>query len=228
MMRSKVEETVFKMLGHAERKRILGIISSSPEGVNYSGILTDSGLATNKLNYHLKVMEAFIAKDDDRLYHLSPLGVRAVRVLDYLRENLDEETVSQVMFQDSDRSEYIRRNLNGFFKVITALFLLGPVAAAYIYLSRPGELPSWALAMIFTVCGGAVILLNRVRVSSPPYMLGFVDWLDWRFFNGNGVEDFKGKKVFVMAVMGVIVGGLLGKMGLGLIVGLFLGAAMEL
>ena len=59
-------------------------------------------------------------------------------------------------------------------------------------------------------------------------MLGFVDWLDWKFFNGNGIEDFRGRKVFVMAIMGMISGALFGKMILGLIIGSFLGAAMEL
>ncbi|MFA9437877.1 MAG: hypothetical protein ACEROO_12325 [Candidatus Bathyarchaeota archaeon] len=51
------------------------------------------------------------------------------------------------------------------------------------------------------------------------YMLGFVDWLDWKFFNGNGVEDFRGRKR---------ARALFGKMILGLIIGSFLGAAMEL
>ncbi|MCW4049895.1 MAG: hypothetical protein NWE89_09190 [Candidatus Bathyarchaeota archaeon] len=227
MMRSKIEEAVFKMLGHGERKRILRIISSAPEGVNYSGILSESGLATNKLNYQLKVMEGFIVKEEG-VYRLSPLGLKAVGVLDYLRENLDEEAVGQVVFQDNERSEYIRRNLNGFFKFIAAVFLIGPVVAAYIYFSQPGQMPPWAIGLIFTVCGGTAYLFNRLRVSSPPYMLGFVDWLDWKFFDGNGVKDFRGKKVFVMAVMGLIIGALFGKTGLGLIVGSFLGAAMEL
>ena len=59
-------------------------------------------------------------------------------------------------------------------------------------------------------------------------MLGFVDWLDYMFFNGNGVVDFNGQKVFVMAVMGLIVGVMFRELGLGLIIGLFLGTAMEL
>jgi hypothetical protein len=52
--------------------------------------------------------------------------------------------------------------------------------------------------------------------------------LDWKFFNGNGVVDFKGQKVFVMAVLGLIVGVLFGEGVLGLIIGSFLGSAMEL
>ena len=59
-------------------------------------------------------------------------------------------------------------------------------------------------------------------------MISFVNWLDWKFFNGNGVVDFKGQKVFVMAVLGLVVGALFGEGVLGLIIGSFLGTAMEL
>ena len=52
--------------------------------------------------------------------------------------------------------------------------------------------------------------------------------LFFRISARNGVEDFRGRKVFVMAIMGMIIGALFGKMILGLIIGSFLGAAMEL
>ena len=67
----------------------------------------------------------------------------------------------------------------------------------------------------------------RARKSSPKYLLSFVDWLEWKFFNGKGAGNFRGKKMFVLTVLGFILGALLGKTGLGLIIGLFLGAAME-
>lgn len=225
MMMGKVEEAVFKMLAHGERKNILRIISES-EGVSYSGILAESGLATNKLNYQLKEMEGFIVKGD-RVYTLSPLGEKAIGVLDYMRENIDAESVGQAVFEDNDRSEYVKRSLDGFFRVVMALMLVGPIAGTYFYFAEPG-FPGWALWVIYGACGGVMYLFNRLRLSSPVYMLGFVDWLDWKFFNGNGVDDFRGRKVFVMAVLGLLLGMFFDEGILGLIVGSFLGAAMEL
>ena len=87
---------------------------------------------------------------------------------------------------------------------------------------------AWTVWVIFAACGLMIYLFNRLRVNSPVYVLGFVDRFDWKFFNGKGVEDFRGKKVFVMVVVGILLGALVGKMALGLIVGSFLGAAMEL
>ena len=227
MMLGKVEEAIFKMLGHGERKRILRIISDSPEGISYSGILAESGLATNKLNYQLREMEGFLVKGDG-VYRLSPLGIKSVGVLDYMRENIDAASVGQVVFDDNDRSEYIRSSIDGFFRVIMGIFLIGPLIGTYFYFMEPGGMPAWTVWLIIVGSGVMAFLFNRLRVSSPVYMLGFVDWLDWKFFNGKGVEDFRGRKVFVMAIMGMIIGALFGKMILGLIIGSFLGAAMEL
>jgi hypothetical protein len=172
-------------------------------------------------------MEGFISKDEG-VYRLSALGIKAVGVLDYMNENIDVESVDSELFKVDERSKYVKKSVDGFFKVIMGIFLIGPLVGTYIYLSQPGELPVWALGMISVTCSGFILLFNRARLTSPAYMLGFVDWLDWKFFNGNGVIDFKGQKVFVMAVMGFIIGALFGKMILGLIIGSFLGTAMEL
>jgi hypothetical protein len=72
-----------------------------------------------------------------------------------------------------------------------------------------------------------VYAFDQARRSSPKYMLGLVDWLDWKFFNGDGEDMFRGRKTFVLTALGLILGALLGKAGLGLILRLFLGAAME-
>jgi hypothetical protein len=73
-----------------------------------------------------------------------------------------------------------------------------------------------------------VYAFEHARRSSPKYMLGLVDWLDWKFFNGDSGDRFRGRKTFVLTTLGLILGALLGKAGLGLILGLFLGAAMEI
>ena len=227
MKRNKIEEAIFKMLGHSERKRILKIIAESPDGIHYSGILAESGLATNKLNYQLKEMDGFIVKDEG-VYRLSSLGEKAVGVLEYMSENIDVESVDSELIKVDERSKYVEKSVDGFFKVVMGAFLIGPLVGGYIFFSQPGGLPAWALWMLIVLCGGFVFLFNRVRLTSPAYMISFVDWLDWKFFNGNGVVDFKGQKVFVMAVLGLIVGALFGEGILGLIIGSFLGTAMEL
>jgi len=229
MQRNKAENAIIKVLGHNERKEILRILETSPDGEKYSNILGETGLTTSKLNYQLKEMEGFIKKNDDRLYHLTPLGHKAISVLNHLNENLDEETIELTRTVDNQRRSFLKRHLNNLFYVVMGLFGIGLIVLTFFYFAEPGggiSLP--ILALSYAVCGGIIYGFDKARKGSPKYLISFVDWLEWKFFNGRGTSNFMGRKMFVLTVLGVILGALLGKAGLGLILGLFLGAAMEM
>ena len=229
LQRKNVEDAVIRVLSHGERREILRILENMPEGVKYSGILGETGLTTSKLNYQLKEMAGFIEKDDDGLYRLTLIGRKAISVINHINENLDEEDVELAPILENQRRSFIKKHLNNMFYVFMALFGVGPIALTYFYFAEPScgiTLPILALAYI--VLGGIVYGFDRARRSSPKYLLSFVDWLDWKFFDGNGGDRFRGRKMFVLTALGLILGALLGKAGVGLIVGLFIGAAMEI
>jgi len=229
MQRKNVEDAIIKALGHGERREILRILETSPEGVKYSGILGETGLTTSKLNYQLNELEGFIKKDDDGLYHLTPLGRRSISVLNQLNEELDEEDVELTPVMENQRSNYIKKHLNNMFFVLMFVLGVGPIVLTYFYLAEPGEgITLLMVTLTYIICGGIIYGLDQARKSSPRYLVSFVDWLDWKFFNGQGANNFRGKKAFILTVLGLTLGALLGKAGLGLIIGLFLGAAMEM
>lgn len=74
-----LEDLVIRALSHKERKNILKIVASYPDGVNYTGILGESGLSTGKLNYHLGELTGFLEKGDNRLYRVTDWGERRSR-----------------------------------------------------------------------------------------------------------------------------------------------------
>ncbi len=229
MQRKNVEDAVIRALGHAERRTILRILENTPEGVKYSGILGETGLTTSKLNYQLKELAGFIEKDGDGLYRLTPLGRKAVNVLNHMNEELDAEAVELAPILENQRRSYIKKQLNNFFYVLMAIFGVGPIVLTYFYFTEPGSgIKPQILALSYALVAGIVYAFDRARRSSPRYMLGLVDWLDWKFFNGDGGGKFRGRKTFVLTTLGFILGALLGKAGLGLILGLFIGAAMEI
>ncbi len=200
-----------------------------PEGVSYSSILGETGLTTSKLNYHLIELEGFIEKDEDnRLYRLTNFGHKAISLLKHIDENLDEEDIKLSQATENQRRKYIEKQLNGLFSVLMAIFSVGPLLLTYFYLTDSGAgITSPMLALTIIVCGSFIIGFNQARKNSPKYLLSFVDWLDWKFFNGNNVRSFRGRKMFVLTILGFVVGAFFNKAGLGLIIGLFLGAAME-
>jgi CubicO group peptidase (beta-lactamase class C family) len=67
----EIEDVIMRALTHRERRNILKIIDYSNGGVVYSGILGETGLSTGRLNYHLKELEGFIEKDEERRYLLT-------------------------------------------------------------------------------------------------------------------------------------------------------------
>jgi len=110
-----------------------------------------------------------------------------------------------------------------------ALFGIGLIVLTYFYFAEPsGGITLPILALSYILFGVTIYGFDQARKSSPKYLLSFVDWLEWKFFNGRGGNNFRGKKMFVLTVLGFILGALLGKTGTGLIIGLFLGAAMEI
>jgi hypothetical protein len=228
MQRKNLEDAVIKVLGHGERRTILRILENVPEGVKYSGVLGETGLTTSKLNYQLKEMAGFLEKGDDGLYRLTMPGRKAISVLNHMNEDLDPDEVELKPILENQRRSYIKKKLDNLFYVIMALFGVGPILLTYFYFAEPGSgITAQMLALSFVLLGGIFYAFDQARRSSPKYMLGFVDWLDWKFFNGDGGGRFRGRKTFVLTALGLILGALLGKAGLGLILGLFLGAAME-
>lgn len=229
MERNRAENAIVKVLGHSERRDILRILEASPEGVKYSGILGETGLTTSKLNYQLKEMEGFIEKDDARLYHLTSIGIKAVSVLNHLNENLDEEDIELTRTMENRRRGFIKRHLNNLSYVAMAIIGIGMIVLTYYYFADPtGGITLPILALSYALSGGVIYGIDRARKGTPKYLLSFVDWLDWMFFNGRGSGNFRGRKMFVLTALGFVLGALLGKAGLGLIIGLFLGTAMEI
>jgi hypothetical protein len=55
---NELNDLVIKVLSHQERRRILMIVGSYPEGVKYTGILGETGLSTGRLNYHMRNLRA--------------------------------------------------------------------------------------------------------------------------------------------------------------------------
>ena len=76
----ELEKAMFQALGADERREILRIVSRE-DGVSYTQILGELNMTTGNLNYHLRQLEGFLEKGDERRYRLTPLGETALNVL---------------------------------------------------------------------------------------------------------------------------------------------------
>jgi len=108
----EAEELILQGIGHEERRNILKIIGSSPEGVKYSDVLNELQLNTGKLNYHLKLLEGLIERDTDRHYRLTKLGMKSVMILNSITEDLDEEDLKLVSTAKTSKDTLITGVVN--------------------------------------------------------------------------------------------------------------------
>jgi hypothetical protein len=94
--RKEAEDLILQAISHNERRGIIRIIGVNPKGVTYSSILGETQLNTGHLNYHLRSLEGLIEKDDERLYRLSPLGMKSLELLNSLSKEIDNDMVRYV------------------------------------------------------------------------------------------------------------------------------------
>ena len=226
MQRDKVEDTVLRALGHGERRTILRIIESNVDGVRYSDILGETGLTTSKLNYQLRELDGFIGKEDT-LYLLTALGKKAVGVLDFMGEDVNGVDIGPSV--EGERRRYVKTTLNKVYAIILIMIASGPVASTYFHLYDPTSgLTGSLLVLVYAASGLLIYGLDKLRRGSPEYIVSLADWLDWKFFNWRGSDEFRGRKTFILTAMGFALGLLFGNPGAGLLMGLFLGAIMEI
>lgn len=121
MMRAfneEIEEIIIQALGHEVRRTILKIINSSEKGSLYSDLMTELGLSTGKLNYHLGKLEGLVEKNIERRYILTPLGTNAMSLLHSITQNVG-----------SDHEKYIKT------AQLAQRNSLHPILKSFIYIS---------------------------------------------------------------------------------------------
>ena len=179
---NELDDIIIKAIGHPERKNILRIVGSYPEGVIYTGILGESGLSTGRLNYHLGELEGFLDRDEDRLYSLSEIGKKAVATLNFINKDVDLNLLESVNTKRSTRLKEIRKRLDIGFYVVSAMMIgVTGLMAYFSYVESDKILASFTGFMaLFSL--GIIYLTDRSRKNDPERILWVFEWLEWLLF----------------------------------------------
>jgi hypothetical protein len=179
-----LEDLVIRALSHKERKNILKIVVSYPEGVNYTGILGESGLSTGKLNYHLGELTGFLERGDDRLYRVTELGRKAISVLEYIYQDIDEASIKTLNTKRATRLKSIRRSLNVGFYILTIALAGTTVISGYFAWVEKDPILNFFVVLVGAFSAFLIYLMNRSRKRDPERILWFWEWLEWKLFSG--------------------------------------------
>ena len=178
-MREDVEEIILQGIDHVERRNILKIIGASPKGVIYSEILYELSMNTGKLNYHLKLLEGLIDKDEQRRYHLTKLGKKALMILDSMTENLDEEALSLVSTAKSSKDDFVSGAVNLWSKLVLFLSftaLLGVVVFinTLVGAGQAADVTYLWLIVPFGLLVAIYLWLEKVKKEAPESVIQFL------------------------------------------------------
>ena len=169
-----VEEVIIQALSHSERRNILKIINVQETGALYSDILGELGIPTGTLNYHLKQLEGLIERDEDRRYHLTPLGEQSLRLLFSIREGLGrnyETYLTAARYSQKKSIHPTVRILIIIAIVFDSLFLFIWGYLGYIAITEGGPIFVVVVISVLTVLG-LIILAGLIRAlrTAPEYV----------------------------------------------------------
>jgi len=87
----EIENVTFQALAHPIRRSIIRIINSRNQGISYTELITELGLSTGKLNYHLEQLKGLIEKNSYHYYVLTPFGKKVIEHLNLVDQRISSE-----------------------------------------------------------------------------------------------------------------------------------------
>jgi DNA-binding transcriptional ArsR family regulator len=127
----ELEAVVFQALAHRVRRTILKIVGANPQGVSYTELITELGLSTGKLNYHLEQLEGLIMKNLEHRYALTSLGQKAAKQMKLVESEFSSE--DQKYLRLAERAQ--KTSLEPTLKVFILVGIFGGVIILGVLLS---------------------------------------------------------------------------------------------
>jgi len=167
-----VEEAVIQAIGHHERRNVIKIIGAAPGGVTYTEILGETGLNTGHLNYHLRGLEGMVERDEARLYRLTPLGLKALRLLTAIGKDIGNGDAPYIDTVLTAQSSLLSPLISGYLNVLILICSFGILGGLWLlgnnYVYGATSKTMWG-AGITLICGAVLYSVLRNYRTLPHY-----------------------------------------------------------
>jgi predicted transcriptional regulator len=161
----QLENVVFQSLAHPVRRTILKIVADKTNGVSYTELITELGLSTGKLNYHIEQLEGLIEKNSERQYVLTPFGKKALNQLNLMKKEMSPDDEKYVRIAESAQKSSLQPTVKSFLLVgiaFSALILVVWSYIAYMAITEGAPLIVYVLLPVLIAVGlgllGSLIL----------------------------------------------------------------------
>ncbi|MCW4028042.1 MAG: helix-turn-helix domain-containing protein [Candidatus Bathyarchaeota archaeon] len=171
----EIETVIFQALAHPMRRTIITILGGNTKGLLYTELITELGLPTGKMNYHIEQLEGLILKNEENRYVLTSLGVKALNQLNQLKAEVTNEDMKFLSIAEQSRRGSLEPMLKGFLRIcvfgsIAVIVLMGVIAYG-AYSEGAAPLFLWVILPIFMAIevGVAIVLIRALR-NIPPWL----------------------------------------------------------
>lgn len=140
----EIEEIILNALGHEIRRTILKIINTAENGASYTEIMTELGLPTGKLNYHLNQLEGLIERNQERRYVLTPVGEKAISILTAITQDVSPDLEKYLKSAQLAQRRTLHPIIKSFLLLSIVTTALGIAVLSYLFylvLSEGAPLP---------------------------------------------------------------------------------------
>jgi len=163
------EEIMLNALHHKTRRAILRLLKGKP-GVTYTKILDRTEIPTGKLNYHLKQLTGLLEKTVSDEYVLTPLGEKAVAMLESIHANGLDHYFEKVKKAQTTMSPLMKGFLRG--SIVVCVLVLGFwTFMGYLVITEGAPVPVLIILIVLYVLGiGLLAFLVRAYKTAPAYI----------------------------------------------------------
>jgi hypothetical protein len=181
----EIETVLFHALAHPIRRTIIRIVQSRTQGVTYTELITELGLSTGKLNYHLDQLKGILEKNNTSSYVLTSFGKKTVEHLNLVEQNITSEDEKYVRFATLSQRTSLQ-------PVVKAILLIGIAMIGffitiwafigYIAISEGAPLIIYvALPILFVFAFAILSVLIYALIRTPLWLKRF----EHRFFGNS-------------------------------------------
>jgi hypothetical protein len=177
----QIENITFQALSHQTRRTIIRIVRSrSP---SYTELITELGMSTGKLNYHLDQLKGLIEKNNSQHYVLTPFGKKTVEHLDLIDQKIspeDEKYVKIAFFSQKTSLQPIVKSFLAVGIVLAAVLTSIWGCLTYIMITEGAPIIIYILMPILIAVGLSLLgILVYALVKAPSWVKRF----EQRFFS---------------------------------------------
>ena len=181
----QIENVTFQALAHSTRRTIIRLIQFKTQGITYTELITELGMSTGKLNYHLEQLKGLIEKNNNQHYILTPFGQKAIEHLNLIEQKISSEDEKYVKIAVLSQKTSLQPIVKAFLTI--SIVLSGVMTSIWIFLAfvfiiEGAPIVVYILMPLLIAVGfGLIGTLIYALIKAPSWVKRF----EQRFFGEN-------------------------------------------